>query len=107
MAKYFGAIGYSITEETSPGVYTPKITERLYKGDVLRNTRRWENGTSQNDNLTINNSISVIADAFAYENIFAMKYVSWMGSRWKITNVEIQRPRLTLTIGGLYNGNEA
>lgn len=103
MAKFFGKIGFTKTEETAPGVYREVTTERDYCGDVLRNTRKWENGEHLNDDLNVNNQISIVADAYANENFFAMRYISWMGAYWKITNVEVQRPRLILTIGGVYN----
>lgn len=103
MAKFFGKIGFTKTEETAPGVYREVTTEQDYRGDVLRNTRKWENGEHLNDDLNVNNQISIVADAYANENFFAMRYVSWMGAYWKITNVEVQRPRLILTIGGVYN----
>jgi len=104
MAKFYGVIGYSVTEETSPGVWTESITERNYYGDVIRNTRRWQSGEGLNDNLTINNIISIVADPFAYQHFHAIRYIKWMGTSWKIDNIEVQRPRLILTIGGVYNG---
>lgn len=104
MAKFYGKIGYAVPKETAPGVWSEEITTRSYRGDVLRNTRRWESNENLNDNLNINNLISIVADAFAYENFFSMRYIEWMGSKWKVTNVEVQRPRLILTIGGVYNG---
>jgi len=104
MAKFYGIIGYSVTEETSPGVWTESITERNYYGDVIRNTRRWQPGEGLNDNLTINNIISIVADPFAYQHFHAIRYIKWMGASWKIDNIEVQRPRLILTIGGVYNG---
>lgn len=104
MAKFYGAIGYAETKETAPGVWTESITERNYSGDVIRNTGKWQKGENLNDDLTINNSISIVADPFANQNFYAMRYVKWMGASWKITNVEVQRPRLILTIGGVYNG---
>lgn len=107
MGKFFGAIGYAETKETALGVSEEIITERNYKGDVIRNARRLENGEHLNDNVNVNNSISIVADGFAYQNIFSIRYVTWMGARWKVTNVEVQRPRLILTIGGVFNGNEA
>lgn len=111
MARFFGPVGFIRTEETDPvehpGVWEPVATEYEYYGDVIRNTHRWDqNGGSSNDNLILNNTISIVADSFAYENIGAMKYVKWLGECWRITNIEIQRPRLILTIGGLYNGPE-
>ncbi len=103
MAKFYGVIGYAETKETAPGVWREAITERSYYGDVIRNTRRWEGSEHLNDDLNINNLISIVADAYANENFFAIRYITWMGSKWKVTNVEVQRPRLILTIGGLYN----
>lgn len=104
MGKFYGEIGYTETIETSPGVWEETITKRNYSGDVIKNTGRWQTGENLNDNLTINNAISIIADPFAYQNFHAMRYVVWMGISWKITNIEVQRPRLILTIGGVYNG---
>ena len=110
MARFYGEVGFLRTVEADPvnhpSVHKEVLTKRNYYGDVVRNARRWENGSSLNDNLVINNTISIVADEFAYQNIGAMKYVRWQGSPWKITNVEIQRPRLILTIGGLYNEPE-
>ena len=104
MAKFYGVIGYAVTSETAPGVWTETITERNYYGDVIRNTRRLEGGENLNDNVTVNNTISIVADPFAYSHFHTMRYVTWMGASWKIINVEVQRPRLLLTIGGVYNG---
>jgi len=105
MAKFYGQIGYAGTSiETAPGVWGPGITEKNYSGDVIKNNRRYEKGESLNDDLVVNHMISIIADPFAYQNFHTMKYVKWMGACWKVTNVEVQRPRLILTLGGVYNG---
>jgi hypothetical protein len=103
MAKFYGIIGYAEQVETVPGVYSEEITERPYYGDLIRNTRRYESASQLNDNLNIANEISIIADPFAYQNFHAMRYVEFMGAKWKITTVEVQYPRLILTIGGVYN----
>lgn len=105
MAKFFGGIGYAITEETAPGVYRDKVVEREYFGDVLTNSVRWQSGSSANDDLLINNKISIVADPFAYEHHHCIRYVKVMGVEWKVTNVEILQPRLILTVGGVYNGS--
>lgn len=109
MAKFYGNVGYaqSIESTTNPGVWQETITEVAYYGDVIRNTRRYEKGEGLNDNLTLNNMISIVADAYAYQHFFAIKYIDWMGASWKVTNVEVQRPRLLLIIGGVYNGAKA
>lgn len=105
MAKWFGTIGYAESQQVSPGVWDDVITERKYTGDVIRNGTRWSaSSDSTNDDLNINNQISIIADQFADQNCHAMKYIEFMGAKWKITSVEVQRPRLILTMGGVYNG---
>ena len=104
MAKFFGKIGYAETSETKPGVWTETITEREYFGDVIRNTRRLQTADQINDNVTIANEISIVADQFAYQNFHAIRYVTFMGAKWKISNVEVQHPRLNLTLGDVYNG---
>lgn len=107
MAKFYGAIGYTDTVNKGAGVYAEEVVcERMYRGDVLRNVRKLENGESINDNLTISNEFSIVADAYAYEHFHQMRYIKWMGARWKISNVDVQRPRLILSIGGVYNGPE-
>lgn len=103
MAKFYGAIGYATTVETSPGIWEENITERMYAGDLGRNTRRLQSGAQVNDDLTIANEISIIADPYAYQNFQAMRYVEFMGTKWKVGNVEVQFPRLILTTGGIYN----
>ena len=112
MARFHGAVGFIHTVETDhenhPSVWEEVATERNYYGDVMRNTRRWDqNGNGTNDNLVINNTISIVADNFANQNLGAMRYVKWHGDLWNITNIEVQRPRIILTIGGLYNGPDA
>lgn len=104
MAKFFGKIGYGISTEKSPGVWEDVITEYDYYGDVLRNSRRLPNGDKVNDDITVNNSFSIVADAYANKHFHAMRYVSWSGTNWKVTEVEVQSPRLILKIGGVYNG---
>lgn len=106
MAKFSGMVGYATSSEKTPGVWIESMIEKRYYGDVIRNTRRLESKDRINDDVEINNSIGIVGDAYAWGNIFAMRYVTWMGAKWKITNVEVQRPRLILTIGGVWNGNE-
>jgi hypothetical protein len=104
MGKFFGEIGYAVTTETSPGVWTPSISTREYFGDVIRNTRRIQSSGSVNDDLNVSVTISVIADPFAYENFHNIRYVVYMGTKWKATDVDVQYPRLNITLGGVYNG---
>ena len=104
MTKFYGLIGFVETVEVKPDVWDTRETSRPYCGDLVRNQRRWENSQSVNENLTISNEVSIIADKFAYDNLNAMKWVEIAGSKWKITSVTMEYPRVTLSVGGLYNG---
>lgn len=104
MAKFCGKIGYAETKEISPGVWEEIITERLYYGDLMRNTRRLRIASKINEDIVISNEISIIADQFAYENFHSMRYAEFMGAKWKIDSVEVQHPRLILSLGDVYNG---
>ena len=102
MAKWFGKIGYVVTEETEPGVWEETVTEREYFGDMTSDRRKRQNSGEVNDDINLSNVISIVADPFAYQNCSNMAYVGIMGSKWKISDVEVQRPRLILTVGGVY-----
>lgn len=104
MARYSGKVGYGTSVETSPGVWDDVIVERQYFGDVVRNTRRLDSGESVNDDLTVGNSISIVADPYSLTHFFAIRYVSWAGTLWTVREVEVQSPRLLLRLGGVYNG---
>lgn len=107
MSKYYGRIGFVDTEETAPGVYEPKVVaERNYYGDILSNNRRWDNAQQLNDNLNISNRISIVSDPYAITNFHAIRYCEFMGHLWDVSSVEVQYPRLILSIGGVYNGPE-
>ena len=103
MAKFCGVIGYVITNEVEPGVYVEEVIENEYYGDVIRNTRRLREAAKVNDDINISNQICIVADPFANNNFHAMRYIMFMGAKWKIIEVEVQYPRLILSIGGLYN----
>lgn len=105
MAKFYGELGFAQTKETSPDVWTEEIVARSYTGEILRNNRRLQpTQSSINDNVNVSNQISIIADPYAFQNFFSIRYVTYMGSKWKVTDVEVQMPRLILSLGGLYNG---
>lgn len=107
MAKYYGKVGYEITSEISPGVWrSPEVVKRYYSGDIIRRVRRLENPSKVNDDINISNEISIVADPFAYQNFCFIKYAEYMGVKWKVSSVEVQHPRLILSLGGIYNGEE-
>lgn len=104
MAKYCGMIGFAKSVQTAPGVDTLVVEEHKYYGDIIDDNRKWEKSEQLNDDLNVTNKISIIADAFATENLSAMRYAKFMGAAWKIRSVSIAYPRIILTLGGLYNG---
>lgn len=103
MAKYYGLVGYLITEETRPNVFTEKFVERPYYGDISRASRRLENSSNINDNVAISHTISIVADAYAFEHYFAIRYAELHGQKWKVSNIEVTPPRLQLTLGEIFN----
>jgi hypothetical protein len=107
MARFYGRIGYGETEESSPGVWVDTIVEHSYFGDVIRNTRKLSEGENLNKNLSVMNSISIVADAYANDHFFAIRYVEWAGALWTVSDVEVQSPRLILRLGEVYNGPTA
>lgn len=106
MAKFYGEIGYAtlVEEPADSGVWVEQITEVSYFGDVVRNIRKLDTVEQLNNDISVNNSISIMADAYANEHFFAMRYVRWQGARWIVTTVDVEPPRLTLRLGGIYNG---
>jgi len=104
MAKFHGRVGFGQSAETAPGVWTEQIVEYAYFGDVIQNSRGLREGDQVNSDVTSGNLISIVADAYANEHFFAIRYVEWAGVRWDVSNVEVQPPRLVLRVGGVYHG---
>lgn len=105
--RFYGKVGYGENVESPPGsgVWKDVITEIEYFGDIVRNSRQMLDGQKVIDDLTVNNSISIVADAYANEHVFAMRYAEWQGILWKVADVEVQQgPRLLLRLGGVYRG---
>lgn len=107
MAKYYGAVGYVVDVETAPDVHTEKPVERLYRGDLTKNNRRLQSADKVNSDVTISNRISIVADPYAMNHMHAIRYVKWMGTAWEVSTVDLEYPRLILSLGGVYNGETA
>jgi hypothetical protein len=108
MPKFSGKVGYGISTEIRTGIWDDVISERKHRGNVVRNTRRLEPTLEKvNDDLSVGNSISIVADAYASKHFWAIRYVEWQGTLWIVENVEVQSPRLLLRLGGVYNGPTA
>jgi hypothetical protein len=107
MARFYGAVGYGVSVETSPGVWEEALIEVSYYGDLIKNARKLENVDKLNSDISVSNSISIVADEYAVEHFFAIRYARWAGVLWTVTDVEVQHPRLILRLGGVYNGPTA
>lgn len=99
--RYYGKIGYWDTVEVKPGLFENRMIYKTYKGDVIRNYKRNQDGSKVNSDLSVNNQISIVADPYARDHFFKIKCVEWQGAVWKVSSVEVQWPRLILEIGGL------
>jgi hypothetical protein len=104
--KFIGNVGlWEEDVEVKPGVWRPAaIVEKIYTGDIYRDVRKFQKSDTQNDTFTVNNQISILADLYAYDNWPSIKYVEWNNTKWSVSSVEVNYPRLVLEIGGVYNG---
>lgn len=107
MAKFFGIIGYIETEETRPSVWESVVTERKYYGDLERYIKRYSNGTKVNDDLTLNATVSIVADPYLLSHYGMIRFVVIDNIAWKVESVEPNYPRFSLIVGGVYNGPRA
>lgn len=103
MAKFYGNVGYEVDVESEPGLWVQGPTIKAYYGDVSRTSSRYQSADKLNDDLSLSMEISIVADKFAYENFAHIRYVEYMGTKWRVTNVEVRHPRIVLSIGGVYN----
>lgn len=104
MAKYSGLVGYDTQEETVPGVWSPVVSPKKMKGEIIRQTSSSQNGDKVNNDITLNHRVSLIGDAYAFGNYYNIKWIEIDGMKWTVSSVEVQRPRLVLSLGGLWNG---
>lgn len=105
MDRFFDKVGFASTGALEDGVWSGNITERSYKGTVLEATRSLEPGDKVEDDIRLQHRIRIIGDAFALENYFNIRYVLVNGVRWKVNTVSVERPELTLSLGGVYAGD--
>lgn len=107
MSRWYGKIGFSVQEETSPGIWNEVIEEKNYYGDLTNRSRRWQQGQDLIDDVTITNELTITTDPYIIENLTNIKYVVIMGIKWKISNITLSAPRLTLSLGGIYNAYQS
>lgn len=105
MARFYGKVGYGTPTDIGDGVWEDVITEREYFGDITQNYRKTANEDSQvNPDISVSNTISIVADQYAMNHFHNIRYVEWDGVRWTTTSIEVNAPRLKLWLGKVYNG---
>jgi len=104
MARYNGSIGFSTQNETAPGVWSTTIIEKQYKGAILQSTLRWTETPNLNDDININEKVSIIVDPYLLQNIGSVVYITIHGVKWKVSSYEVCRPRVIINTSGVYNG---
>ena len=105
MSKFYGKIGFSTPmKETSPGVWEDSIVEKNYYGDMVKKIRKWTSGDGLNDDITISNTLEIVADEYIVKHLTNVRYVVWLGVKWSVSDVSFEFPRMTLSLGGVYNG---
>lgn len=104
MAKWYGNIGFTNTMETDPGIWEDEIVERPYFGDVINEQWKRQPSGGVNDDINVANRISIVADPYAMDHCSTITYVEFMGAKWKVSDINVQYPRLILTLRGVWNG---
>lgn len=102
MAKFYGKIGFESEEETRPGIWEGFV-ERYYRGDLRKVMDRVQEKGQVNSDITLSNTLSVLADNFMLTHFSDIRYIEYIGIKWAVNSVEVDPPRLTLHIGGIYN----
>lgn len=103
MARFAGLVGYVTQEETAPGVWSSVESSKKMRGDVIRQSSS-QNGDKVNNDITLSHRVSLLGDAYAFGNYYNIKWIEVDGAKWEVTSVEVKRPRLTVSLGGLWNG---
>lgn len=104
MARFTGLVGYVTQEQSVPGVWSPVENSKMMKGDIIRQSSSSQNGDKVNSDITLSHRVSLLGDAYAFGNYYTIKWVQLDGRKWQVSSVELQRPRIIVTLGGLWNG---
>lgn len=101
--KFYGPLGFAEPVEGPVGVFIDEITEYNYYGDVIRIVNHTQGAEKVNDDIKMNNQISVLVDPYALENFANLRYITFNNSKWEVSAVELAYPRLIISFGGLYH----
>ena len=106
MSKFYGTVGFVKTVETKPGIWEEQVEEKGYYGDLIRNIGRYNGSNKVNADFTLNNQISIVTDPYALENLQFIKFVRFLGTAWVVSSIDVEYPRLVLSLGDIYNEEE-
>jgi hypothetical protein len=104
MAKFSGLVGYVTQSESSPGVWSSVENPIMMKGDIIRQSSNGQNDDKVNSDVSLNHRVSLVGDAYSFGNYYNIRWVEINGLKWEISSIEIQRPRIIVTLGGIWNG---
>lgn len=105
MARFHGKVGFTVfVDDQTTGIAGEEVVEKTFFGRVQEHSRRWQSSDMVTDDLLLGNRIAITANDFAYEHASAICYCEWMGGLWKVTGIQVKRPEIILTLGGVYNG---
>ena len=106
MNRWYGKVGYVETTEVRPGIWQEQETVREYYGEFIKKSSKFRVSSDANDDRDISVELSIVADPFAHENYLNIRFVEWMGKKLVAESVEPAYPRLEITVGGEYNGEQ-
>lgn len=99
---YHGKLGFITTVDKGHGIRGKESVERYYYGDLKRISWHRADPQAVNTGLNISNQLSIMGDPFLDENLSDLKWVEFKNKKWAVTNVEVEPPRIVITMGDLY-----
>lgn len=110
MSKFTGLVGFITQEESIPGVWSPIENSKKMRGDLISSSATNGNGSriadsgKVNDDVSLNHRVSLLGDYYTFNNYLNIKWIQIGGRKLEVSSIELQRPRVILTVGGLWNG---
>ncbi len=104
MSKFSGTIGIKRDDiETAPGIFESTIEEVEVVGEIRNQVARWQ-GHEQRETVSARHVLSIVTPEDSIIDFTEVVYIIWQGRKWSAVAIQYKRPRVELTLGGLYNG---
>ena len=104
MSKFWGPIGINRGPvQTAPGILEVVIEELEVSGEMRQLQLRWPQARMQ-EGLSANHVLSIVTPEDSDIDFTEVVYIVWQSRKWSVTSIQYKRPRVELTLGGLYNG---